>query len=174
MATWEKKEVMVLRSEVPRPASPGNSIGNAACWAPHQTCWMSVLGWGAAFCVNMPSRCVMLTHIRELKTEAFTGGFWAKLPCPPFVLQVLALFLSQVCPVQLSPLPFLIPSLPYAVPTQGQRHMHLFVYSSSLAALQCVFSFFPFTIHLLSDCLRSIFSVSEAALSWGYRGKQKR
>lgn len=138
------------RSEVPRPASPGNLEMQIPGPVPDQRNeTLGVVGGGRYSVLTCsPGESDAYPNSR-IKSEQgiHRRAFWAELPCPPSVPLVPGPCLSQVRPVQLSPLPFLIPCLLCTVHTQGQRHASLSLFTVLLWLPLAVFSpsHLPFT-----------------------------
>lgn len=163
-------------SEVPRPASPGNLEMQIPGPVPDQLNeTLGVVG-GGRYSVLTCSPGESDAHPNSrIKSEQgiHRRAFWAELPCPPSIPLVPGPCLSQPCTAVTTPFSHTLP-LMHSSHSGPKTSVSVFVYSSSLAAPRCLFSFFPFTIHLFSDCLGSMSCVSGTVLSQGYRGEQNR
>lgn len=151
MARWGKEEVVVL--EVRSLDQHHQETWKCRFLGPYQTSWMrpwGLWGWGRYSVLTCSPGESDAHPNSRIKSEQgiHRRAFWAELPCPPSMPLVPGPCLSQVRPVQLSPLPFLIPSLSCTVHTQGQRHASLSLFTVLLWLPLAVFSpsfHLPFT-----------------------------
>lgn len=171
-----KKGSCGFRSKVPRPASPGNFLGMQILGPPTRPAeWESWVG--GQHCVLTCPPGESAAHPRspnpELKREAFPGELAQQSSpahplCPgpqPISLARSSLYGGHlVSSHSLPPLP--------SSHSGPKTPISVFVYSSSGAAPQCLFSLhLPLTY--FSDW-GGIFCVSGSALAWGHSGEGNR